>query len=79
MLNVDLWVTVENKVAVIHFPFLNEAMSTDQCKRLTATLQETCSRSDVKVVVLAGGLSAWSNGINLNTIEASADPNEESW
>ena len=75
----DVWVTIEEEVAVINFPFLNGAMSTDQCNRLTQSFQETIQRSDVKVVVLAGGGSAWSNGINLNTIEAAGDPAEESW
>jgi putative two-component system hydrogenase maturation factor HypX/HoxX len=76
---VDVWITIQEEVAVINFPFLNGAMSTDQCNRLTESFQETVQRSDVKVVVLAGGVSAWSNGINLNTIEAASDPEEESW
>jgi putative two-component system hydrogenase maturation factor HypX/HoxX len=76
---VDVWVSIEEEVAVISFPFLNGAMSTDQCNRLTECFQETIQRPDVKVVVLAGGGSAWSNGINLNTIEAASDPADESW
>ena len=75
----DLWVEVEDGVATINFPFLNGAMSTTQCERLTEAFRDTCARPDVKVVVLAGGTSAWSNGINLNTIEASDDPADESW
>lgn len=76
----DIWVTVSDTgVATMHFPFLNGAMSTTQCHRLIDAFEKTCDRADVKVVVLAGGASAWSNGINLNTIEASDDPQLESW
>jgi putative two-component system protein, hydrogenase maturation factor HypX/HoxX len=32
-----------------------------------------------RVIVLLGGRDFWSNGIDLNTIEASADPAAESW
>ena len=32
-----------------------------------------------RVIVLLGGADFWSNGINLNAIEASADPGAESW
>lgn len=64
--------------AVIYFTFLNEAMSTSQCEHLTSFFHEVSSRDDAKVIVLAGGKSAWSNGINLNTIEASSDAAKES-
>ena len=67
-----------SKVATIRFPFLNGAMSTEQCKRLTYALNQASNRDDIKVIVLAGGEAAWSNGINLNTIEASNDPRIES-
>ena len=66
-------------VLTIKFPFLNGAMSTNQCKRLTDVLNQINSRNDVKVIVLAGDEAAWSNGINLNTIDASRDPENESW
>lgn len=66
-------------VALIKFPFFNGAMSTGDCKRLTTVVQQANARSDVKVIVLAGRRSAWSYGINLNTIEGSYDPAQESW
>ena len=76
----DMWASVSDSgVATLHFPFLNGAMSTDQCYRITSFFQDLSSREDVKMIVLAGGRSAWSNGINLNTIEASDDPALESW
>lgn len=64
--------------AVIYFTFLNGAMSTSQCEHLTSFFHEVSSGDDAKVIVLAGGKSAWSNGINLNTIEASSDAAKES-
>ena len=42
-------------------------------------MQEVKARDDVRVVVLMGGDSFFSNGIHLNTIEAAADPAKESW
>jgi len=72
-------VTIQDEVATVKFPFLSGAMSTDQCESLTAAFWRTCARLDGKVVVLAGGNSAWSNGVNLNTIEAARDSKEESW
>eukprot|EP00092_Neocalanus_flemingeri_P012878 GFUD01013874.1.p1 GENE.GFUD01013874.1~~GFUD01013874.1.p1 ORF type:complete len:958 (+),score=147.78 GFUD01013874.1:41-2914(+) len=76
----DLWVSVSTAgVAVINFPFHNGAMRTDQCKRLAACIQQTSALPGVKIIVLAGGEATWSNGINLNTIEAAQDPAQESW
>ena len=34
---------------------------------------------DVKILVLKGSHKNWSNGINLNVIEAAKDPSAESW
>ena len=65
-------------VGVLHFPFYTGAMSTSQCERLTAAYRHACSRP-VKLIVLAGGADFWSNGIDLNVIEASAQAAEESW
>lgn len=76
----DMWATIsQDGCAFLYFPFLNGAMSTDQCIRLTSFFNELEAMESVKVVVLAGGPSNWSNGINLNTIEASEDPSKESW
>ena len=50
--------------------FLNGAMSTEQCRRLEEVLKQVAARKDVDAVVIAGGYDAFSNGINLNTIEA---------
>jgi putative two-component system hydrogenase maturation factor HypX/HoxX len=75
----EVWATVDGGVAYVHFEFYNGAMSTAQCKRLTAALSQVRARDDVKVVVLMGGEAFFSNGVHLNTIEAAADPAAESW
>jgi putative two-component system hydrogenase maturation factor HypX/HoxX len=65
-------------VGVLHFPFYNGAMATEDCAQLHAAYAHACSRP-VRVIVLAGGPDFWSNGIDLNRIEAADDPAEESW
>ena len=68
----------EGQVGYLSFDFYNGAMSTDQCRRLRDAFLHARSRP-TKVIVLLGGKDFWSNGIHLNTIEASADAAEESW
>jgi putative two-component system hydrogenase maturation factor HypX/HoxX len=65
-------------VGYLHFDFYNGAMSTEQCQRLRAAYALARSR-DTKVIVLAGGIDYFSNGIHLNLIEAAEDPARESW
>ncbi|HIJ63311.1 MAG TPA: hydrogenase maturation protein [Rhodospirillaceae bacterium] len=65
-------------VGILHFAFLNGAMSTAQCGRLLQAYHQALRRP-TRVVVLAGGADFWSNGINLNQIEAAASPADESW
>lgn len=62
----------------LHFDFHNGAMGTDQCQRLLEAWQYACQRP-TRVIVLAGGRDFWSNGLNLNLIEAAASPADESW
>lgn len=70
----QVWVSVDKGVAYVHSDFYNGAASTAQCERLTAAIQEVGQLDDVKVVLLMGGEYSYGNGINLNTIEASEDP-----
>jgi putative two-component system hydrogenase maturation factor HypX/HoxX len=70
--------TEEDDVGYLAFDFYNGAMSTAHCTRLRDAFLYARSRP-TRVIVLLGGRDFWSNGINLNTIEASADPAEESW
>ena len=68
----------EGAVGYLHFPFYNGAMSTDRCDALRAAYVAACARP-TRVIVLMGGPDFWSNGIDLNLIEAAAHPAEESW
>ncbi|MEV8094279.1 hydrogenase maturation protein [Kitasatospora sp. NPDC085879] len=65
-------------VGYLEFAFPGGAMSTGQCRRLLAAYREACTRP-TSVLVLGPARDFYSNGIHLNTIEAAADPAEESW
>ncbi|KAG1670428.1 hypothetical protein FOA52_010163 [Chlamydomonas sp. UWO 241] len=75
----QVWTWKENRVAYVNWAFYNGAMSTEQCYELQAVLEKVGSWTDVDSVVLLGGYKVFSNGIDLNTIQASADPATESW
>ena len=66
--------SIENGIAYVHSDFYNGAASTSQCERLTAAIQEVGQRDAIKVILLMGGEHSYGNGINLNTIEASTNP-----
>ncbi|MCU7823321.1 hydrogenase maturation protein [Kitasatospora sp. DSM 101779] len=68
----------EAGVGYLEFAFPGGAMSTEQCRRLLAAYREACARP-TSVLVLGPARDFYSNGIHLNTIEAAADPAEESW
>ncbi|MDO9227070.1 MAG: enoyl-CoA hydratase-related protein [Pseudomonadota bacterium] len=65
-------------VGYLHFDFYNGAMSTAACQHLLAAY-EAARRRPTKVIVLMGGEDFFSNGLDLNYIEAAASPPEESW
>lgn len=65
-------------VGILEFDFYNGAMSTDDCRALLAAYQQATQRP-TRVIVLAGGADFWSNGMDLNTIEAADSPPDESW
>jgi len=65
-------------VGYLEFCFPGGAMSTGQCRRLLAAYQHA-RRRPVRVIVLGGRRDFFSNGIQLNVIEAASDPAEESW
>lgn len=67
-----------NHVGYLAFEFYNGAMSVAQCQRLLQAYEYAHSRP-VRVIVLLGGHDFWSNGMNLNVIEAAASPADESW
>jgi putative two-component system hydrogenase maturation factor HypX/HoxX len=66
------------RVGYLHFPFYNGAMGTAACERLREAYAYAKARP-TRVIVLLGGPDFWSNGIDLNLIEAAAHPAEESW
>jgi putative two-component system hydrogenase maturation factor HypX/HoxX len=66
------------EVGVLRFAFHNGAMSTRQCQRLLAAIR-FAKRHPSKVLVLAGGPDFWSNGIHLNSIEATGRTADASW
>jgi len=66
------------EVGFLHFDFLNGAMGTRQCQRLTEAFLWAATQP-TRAIVLMGGTDFWSNGIHLNLIEAAASPADESW
>ena len=74
----ELWYEVEGNVAYLYAPFHNGGMSTEQC-RLFLSVYQHIATLPIAVIVLMGGEESWCNGIHLNTIEAAANPAEESW
>ena len=68
----------EGGCGFLHFRFYNGAMSTAACERLLAAYREALLRP-IRVLVLMGGPDFWSNGMNLNLIEAAESPADESF
>jgi putative two-component system hydrogenase maturation factor HypX/HoxX len=64
-------------VGVLSVDFYNGAMSTSQCRRLTAALRHAAAQP-TKVLLIRGG-DVFSNGIHLNVIHASPSPAMEAW
>jgi len=74
----DCWFSVKKDSCFVYWAFYNGAMGASQCQRL-ATLIRNCGKlPGIKTVLLMGGSNAFSNGIDLNAIEASTNPAEES-
>jgi len=65
-------------VGYLHFDFYNGAMGTEACRRLLAAFEAACRRP-TRVIVLLGGPDFFSNGIDLNRIEAADSPADTSW
>lgn len=65
-------------VGYLHFDFYNGAMGTRQCRDLLFAYQRAQARP-TRVIVFMGGDDFWSNGLDLNAIEAAESPADESW
>ena len=74
----DISYVEEGEIGYLHFDFYNGAMGTDDCGRLLESYRDACRRP-TKLIVLMGGPEFWSNGMNLNLIEAADNPADESW
>ena len=68
----------QGDVGYLHFTFYNGAMGTGACQRLLEAFRQA-RRQKTRVILLMGGPDFWSNGMNLNTIEAAKSPADESW
>lgn len=62
----------------LYFDVLNGAMSSAVLRRLLAVYREARARP-TRTLVLCGGEDFWSNGLDLNAIEAAPDPAQASW
>ena len=74
----DLWYEEHGNVGYLHFPFYNGAMGSAQCEALLDAYR-TAAKAETRVIVLAGGPEFWSNGMDLNRIEAADSAADESW
>lgn len=74
----DIWWHQDGAVVYLHFDVYNGALSTAQCRRLAAVLDEVKGLS-ARVIVLMGGEDFWCNGIQLCCAEAAEDPGRASW
>ncbi len=63
---------------MVSFDFYNGAMSTSQCRRLTAALRHAAAQP-TKVLVIRSSGDVFSNGIHLNVIHAAPSPALEAW
>ncbi|CAF1470602.1 unnamed protein product, partial [Didymodactylos carnosus] len=75
----EIYYEKKNDIVFLHFNFYNGAMSTTQCQHLLQALYEIEQIDNVKILVLCGGRTYFSNGIHLNVIEAAEDQYNESW
>ncbi|MES9945894.1 MAG: hydrogenase maturation protein [Candidatus Thiodiazotropha sp.] len=74
----EIWYEEVEGVGLLHFPFYNGAMGSDQCEALLAALRDA-KRRDTRAILLMGGPDYWSNGMHLNMIEAASSAADESW
>ncbi len=64
-------------VGILYFSFYNGAMSTARCRDLLQALRAAKAERP-GVLLLVGGPDFWSNGMDLNTIEAASSPADAS-
>ena len=74
----DIGYEEHGEVGCLRFAFYNGAMGADACERLLEALHAALARP-TRVLVLLGGPDHWSNGLDLNLIEAAESPADKSW
>lgn len=74
----EIRVALRQDTVFLYFDFYNGAMSTARCERLREVFR-AARALEPRAIVLAGGHDFWSNGMDLNGIEASDSPADESW
>jgi putative two-component system hydrogenase maturation factor HypX/HoxX len=65
-------------VGWLAFDFYNGAMSVGHCRRLLAGIRHAVAQ-DTRVLVLRGGIDAFSTGMHLGVVEAAHDPAGAAW
>jgi putative two-component system hydrogenase maturation factor HypX/HoxX len=65
-------------VGWLAFDFYNGAMSVGHCRRLLAAVRHAVAQ-DTQVLVLRGGIDAFSTGLHLNVVQAATDPADAAW
>lgn len=74
----EIYYEEQGPIGMLHFPFYNGAMSTQRCHQLQQALQQA-KRRPTRALLLLGGSDYWSNGMDLNQIEAAPSPADASW
>ncbi len=65
-------------IGLLHFSFYNGAMGATQCQQLLSAYRHAREQNS-HAIVLLGGEDYWSNGMDLNQIEAAESTADESW
>lgn len=74
----EILYTEADGVGFLSFAFVNGAMGVGACRSMLLAYREATARP-TRVIVLAGGPDHWSNGIDLNEIEAADSPADASF
>jgi putative two-component system hydrogenase maturation factor HypX/HoxX len=71
----EIHYTITGDIAYLSFEFYNGAMTTENCKDLLRVFKHL--KEQVRLIILMGSEDFFSNGINLNTIEAADSTYQE--
>ncbi len=68
----------QGEIGLLRFSFHNGAMGSEQCQQLLSAYRHA-KQQDTRAIILLGGEEYWSNGMDLNQIEAAERAADESW